>query len=125
MAWTSWWKTLQPEGRKVDSQAWPLPRMDLMTADWLSVGRTGPTGIFLVIVVLAWWGHHTQGAGQMEEFLVAVEDVLWALTQIASLPPPPQSLPGPESISSKSNRNTKSKAKRDLDTEADEPRNKK
>jgi hypothetical protein len=115
---------MQPEGRKSDIDVWPLPRMDFTTADWLSVARTGPTGLILVIVALAWWGHHVQGAGQMEEFLVAVEDVLWALTQIASLLPSPQPLWVPDSVSSKSSRGTK--VKRGLDSELpEEPKNKK
>ena len=117
---------MQPEGRKSDPDVWPLPRMDLTTADWLSVARTGPTGLLLVIVSLAWWSHHVQGPGQMKEFLDAVEDVLWALTQIASLPPPQLPSLAPDSISSKSTRNTKLKGKRDLDSEVDnEPKNKK
>lgn len=119
---------MQPEGRKSGPDLWPLPRMDFTTADWLSVARAGPTGLFLVIVALAWWGHHIQGDGQREEFLGAVDDVLWALTQIGSLPLPPLPLPSPDSISSKSTRlgGTKPKGKRDLDSEVeDERKNKK
>ena len=110
---------MQPDGRKTDPQAWPLPRMDFTKEDWSSIARAGSTGLLLVVVALAWWGHYIQGAGQMEEFLVAVEDVLWVLTQIAG------SLPDLESISLKSTRNTKPKAKRDLDPEDDDPKNKK
>jgi hypothetical protein len=125
LAWSSWWKGMQPEGRTSDADVWPLPRMDSTTVDWSSVARTGPTGVFLVIVALAWWGYYLRGAGQMEEFLVAVEDVLWALTQIASLPPPSLPLMAPDSISSKSTQNTKPKGKRDLDAEnTDEQKNK-
>ena len=124
MAWMSWWKGMQPDGRKSDPQAWPFPRMDFTTADWLPVAHAGPTGLLLVVVSLAWWGHHVQGEGQMEEFLLAVDDVLWVLTQITSLTPP-QSLPAPESVGSKSTRNMKPKPKRDLDLEAEEPKNKK
>ena len=116
---------MQPDGRKADPKAWPLPRMDSTAADGLSVARVGPTGLLLVVVSLAWWGHHVQGVGQMDEFLVAVDDVLWALTQITSLPPPQQSLPAPESVSSKSTQSAKPKAKHDLDREVDEPKNKK
>jgi hypothetical protein len=125
MAWRSWWNGMQPEGRKSDAEAWPFPRMDFTTADWMSVARAGPTGLLLVVVSLAWWGHHVQGEGQMEEFLVAVDDVLWALSQITSLQPPPHSLPAPESVSSRSSRNAKPKSKRDADPETDEQKNKK
>jgi hypothetical protein len=115
---------MQPEGRTADPDVWPLPRMDFTSADWSSLARTGPTGVFLVIVALSWWGHYVQGVGQMEEFLVAVEDVLWALTQMASLPPP-LPLMAPDSISSKSTRNIKPKGKRDLDSEnTEEQKNK-
>ena len=123
MAWRSWWNGMQPDGRKSDAEAWPLPQMDLTSADWMSVARAGLTGLLLVVVSLAWWGHHVQGEGQMEEFLVAVDDVSWALTQITSLPPPPQSLPAPESV--RSDRNTKPKSKREADPEFDEHKNKK
>lgn len=114
---------MQPEGRKTDPQAWLLPRADFTTEDWSSVARAGPNGLLLVVVTLAWWGHHIQGAGQMEKFLVAVEDVLWVLTQIAGLPPPSLKSPAPDSSSS--NRSKKQKAKRDLDPEIDRPKNKK
>ena len=107
MGWKTWWKGLQPDGRKTDPEAWPLPRSDFTTADWFSVACAGPTGLLLVVVALAWWGYYVQGEGQTEEFLIAVDDVLWALTQMASLPPP------------------KPKAKHDLDHEDDEPKNKK
>lgn len=114
---------MQPDGRKTDPQAWPLPRMDFTSADWFSVARSGPTGLLLVIVSLAWWGVHVQGEGQMEEFLVAVDDVLWALNQMITLHLP-QSSPAPESVGLKSTRNTKPKAKRDLDQDDEEPNNK-
>lgn len=107
MAWQTWWKGLQPDGRKADPQAWSLPRCDLTAADWSSLAHVGPTGLLLVVVSLAWWGYYVKGEGQMEEFLVAVEDVLWALTQMAGSPPP------------------KPKAKHNLDHEDDEPKNKK
>ena len=107
MAWKTWWKGLQPDGRKADPQAWPLPHGDFTATDWFSVARAGPTGLLLVVITLAWWGYYVMGEGQTEEFLVAVDDVLWALTQMASLPPP------------------KPKGKHDLDHEDDEPKNKK
>jgi hypothetical protein len=114
---------MQPDGRKSDPQTWPFPRKEFVTADWSSVARAGSTGLILVIVTLAWWGHHVQGKGQIEEFIVAVEDVLWALMQIESLPLPP---PTSEITNSKSARNKKAKAKRDLDAdEVDEPKTKK
>jgi hypothetical protein len=125
MAWISWWKGMQPEGRKTDPQAWPLPRMDFTTEDWSSVARAGSTGLLLVVIALAWWADHIQGAGQLEEFLVAVEDVSWVLSQIAGLPSPSLMLPDRQSISPKSSRSTKPKVKRDLNPKIDEPKNKK
>ena len=105
MAWKSWWKGMQPDARKTDALAWPLPRIEFMSANSISVACTGPTGLLLVVVALAWWGLHVQGEGQTDEFLVAVDDVLWVLTQIAGLPKP--------------------KVKRDTDHEDEEPKNKK
>lgn len=101
MNWKTWWSGLQPDGRKADARAWPLPRSDLTIADWSSVAHAGPTGLLLVVIALAWWGYYALGEGQTKEFLLAVEDVLWVLTQIESLAPP------------------KAKTKRDLDHEDD------
>ena len=81
MVWKTWWSGLQPDGRKADPQAWPLPRSDFTTADWSSVAHAGPTGLLLVIIALAWWGYYAMGEGQTKEFLLAVDDMLWVLTQ--------------------------------------------
>ena len=106
LGWKTWWSGLQPDGRKADPQAWPLPHSDFMTADWSSVACAGSTGLLLVVIALAWWGYYATGECQTKEFLLAVDDVLWVLTQMESLPPP------------------KANTKHDLDHEDDGPNNK-
>ncbi|KAJ7690742.1 hypothetical protein B0H17DRAFT_935690, partial [Mycena rosella] len=59
-SWWKWWRTFQPKWRTiVNSYMWPQhdQRQELVTAaDWAALRHPGPNGIFLLVLMLYWWG---------------------------------------------------------------------
>jgi hypothetical protein len=82
MQWRKWWIAIQPEWRLTDEH-WPLLREVPLGSDWSSFLCGGPNGLFLVILTLFWWAQATQTDHSQEEFLSAVSDVHWVMTQVS------------------------------------------
>ncbi|KAJ7088020.1 hypothetical protein B0H15DRAFT_801079 [Mycena belliarum] len=81
--WWAWWRVMQPPGR-VEGKA--LTRPDHMErSEWSELAKThGRNGILLVVGCLLWWGEAakaTNEKGELEQWLLAVSDVKWALRE--------------------------------------------
>lgn len=83
-SWLAWWAEIQPPGR-IEEGGITLST----TAEgllWQKLAKTGPSGMFLVLVGLAWW--RRLGGAEDVEWLNAVLDVEWALHQVLASSPP-------------------------------------
>ncbi|KAJ6517554.1 hypothetical protein DFH09DRAFT_940422 [Mycena vulgaris] len=79
--WWIWWQALQP-GERVFFEG-RLSEPD--DADWSAMMKlNGKNGFLQVMATLLWWGHTANGDDPFAqlEWLVAVEDVRWALGQM-------------------------------------------
>ena len=83
MQWQKWWIAMQPKWRLTD-QDWPLLREAPDAADWSSFLCGGPNGLFLVVLTLFWWARAVQTDRSQEDFLSAVADVHWVMTQVST-----------------------------------------
>ncbi|KAF7797970.1 hypothetical protein EIP86_009177 [Pleurotus ostreatoroseus] len=73
--WWAWWRGLQPDWRATDSNDGPL--LQDGTGDWEKLRRPGRNGILHVLLSLWWWKSHP--SANDADWLVAVDDVQWAL----------------------------------------------
>lgn len=71
---------MQPAWRDGDSLGMAIPA----NADWGSVLRGGPNGLFLVILALSWWVEGMQPDQQDLELFKAVNDVEWVLSELVA-----------------------------------------
>lgn len=71
---------MQPAWRDGDSLGMAIPT----NADWGSVLRGGPNGLFLVILALSWWVEGMQPDQQDLELFKAVNDVEWVLSELVA-----------------------------------------
>jgi len=86
-AWHAWWFAMQPDWRqKASKTSWPLSRALSPDDrhDWNHLFRAGPNGLFLLMMSLAWWAESIAKSAvpQYHEFGIAVDDVLWVLSDI-------------------------------------------
>ena len=80
--WHKWWAAMQPAWRLSD-KIWPLLREAPATTDWSGLQYGGGNGFFLIILTLSWWAQAVQNDLSQEDFLSAVDDVHWVITQIS------------------------------------------
>ncbi|KAL6298296.1 hypothetical protein BKA93DRAFT_703316, partial [Sparassis latifolia] len=76
--WWGWWTSLQPSTWAVGDDG--KPQQDWSAVVWDSLCITGPNGLLLVVVCLAWWGMVVVGkasADQENNWCAAVADVAW------------------------------------------------
>ncbi|KAH6907127.1 hypothetical protein BKA70DRAFT_1105186, partial [Coprinopsis sp. MPI-PUGE-AT-0042] len=74
-----WWRLLQPSWHSFPEGPRSLPD----GADWSSLVKVGPAGIYTVIVPLAWTLHAGGGTSDIASDLWdMVDDVTWVLQQI-------------------------------------------
>lgn len=82
--WKKWWIGLQPKVR-ITSE-WPPSRVVSDDTTWDVLRRVGPTGFFIVMMTLSWWGKAVTGVeGSVEDdsgFQVAVDEVNWVLEKM-------------------------------------------
>ena len=74
---------MQPDWRSQGS-VWPPPRdIPAVGHNWGKLAHSGPSGFFLVIMALGWWGKLVEShSGDLAEFEVAMDDVLWVVCNI-------------------------------------------
>lgn len=80
-AWWAWWVHIQPPGRREDG-SFSLARRDAGSIAWTRLNKSGPDGLFLVLVGLVWW--KMMIGSEDEDWCKAVVDVTWALYEITS-----------------------------------------
>jgi len=82
--WRAWWTFIQPAWREGTGNDWPLIRHVPSGADWTALEHGGANGLFLVLMALLWWGTAipSQCDKQHAEFVMAVHDVDWVLTEL-------------------------------------------
>ena len=87
--WRAWWVSVMPSWRRLaDIGDWPLGRQVPTNGEpWKAAYRFGPHGVHQLIVGLFWWKSYVGGSDvQRKEYLSAMEDVLWVLQHLSSLP---------------------------------------
>ena len=52
-SWWAWWTDIQPAGREVGGDT--MHGADGSLIDWRRLCKSGPTGIFVVLITLVWW----------------------------------------------------------------------
>jgi hypothetical protein len=78
--WKLWWATMQPAWRGGKSLGTAIPT----DADWKSVLRGGPNGLFMVILALSWWVCAMKPDQQDLELFKSINDVEWVLSELVS-----------------------------------------
>jgi hypothetical protein len=80
--WKKWWVGMQPKVRI--SSEWPPSRVVSDDTTWDVLRRVGPTGFFIVMMTLSWWGKAVTGieGGVKDDFQVVVDEVNWVLEKI-------------------------------------------
>ena len=69
-----WWMSCQPAWRQ--NKGWPLPRDIPSTTNWgIKASARGQNGIFLVVMLTAWWASSIKSEKDWAGFDQAVEDV--------------------------------------------------
>lgn len=79
--WWAWWVDVQPAGRGNQSSDLLLNR-PAHGLDWKRLHKTGPNGLFFVVVSLVWW--RNMADSEPSSWLDAVNDVGWVLSQMQS-----------------------------------------
>lgn len=79
----------KPSGKKT----WPLSRTGAPQFEgWTAVRRSGPSGIALVVLGLAWWKIATSdGTTERDECQATIEDFSWVMSQLLKVDAPPSS----------------------------------
>ena len=84
-----WWTSLMPgwrlppAGCDTAETKWPLRRAVPDDEPWLKVRKSGPGGIFLVLLGLSWWRlRSVHGQSSRREYASVVEDVAWVLKEV-------------------------------------------
>ncbi|KAL6302864.1 hypothetical protein BKA93DRAFT_751001 [Sparassis latifolia] len=83
MMWWAWWTSLQLSARPVGKDGRPQKNESVTIWDDLCI--TGPNGLLLVVLCLAWWGSAVVGGASPDEendWCAAVEDVAWSLSKM-------------------------------------------
>jgi len=81
---------MQPDCRQEKGKApWPPSKVLPPMNEWKRLTRAGPNGFFLIVLTLAWWADTIAKtlAPYYAEFKIAVDDVLWVLSEIIREPP--------------------------------------
>lgn len=79
--WWAWWVDIQPAGRCEEGK-FTLARRDVGHVNWKRLSKSGPTGLFLVLLGLVWWKMMIGEAD--EDWSKAVVDVTWAIHEMKS-----------------------------------------
>lgn len=83
--WKKWWIGIQPKVR-ITSEWPPSREVSDDTTTWDVLRRVGPTGFFIVMMTLSWWGKAVTGVegsvGDDSGFQVAVEEVNWVVEKM-------------------------------------------
>ena len=106
-SWILWWTSCQPSWRR---KAWPLPRDNEGTTNWMKIGARGRSGLLLVVLSTAWWAFSIKSNEEWVIFDEAVDDVEWVIGQVtdsskaleASTPAPAKPAPAKPAPSKKS-----------------------
>lgn len=78
----TWWSTLQPSTRAKTSSG-TLSRKRLSKDAWVPLMQGGPNGVFLVVMLLAWWIRAAgEGTDDLRAALEMADDLGWAFSQI-------------------------------------------
>lgn len=75
----AWWVDIQPSGRLIEGD-FVLARRDIGAIDWKRLRKSGPGGLFLVLVGLTWW--KLMIGDDNSDWAKAVVDVTWALHEM-------------------------------------------
>ncbi|KAJ7161443.1 hypothetical protein C8R43DRAFT_881169 [Mycena crocata] len=90
MLW-DWWVSLQPAWRKPVGVTKTLPRSDeqrdaALAGDWAKLRIPGPNGVFMVVLVLYWWGRALgQNVKMTERWAGAVSDAKYMFDGLIAL----------------------------------------
>jgi hypothetical protein len=82
--WMKWWETLQPEWRVGDAGGIGRCREVPAGANWAALRKGGTSGMYTVVVSLAWWV--SKGLDNNDSVWEIVGDVEWVLTELGKLP---------------------------------------
>ncbi|PBL03193.1 hypothetical protein ARMGADRAFT_1021927 [Armillaria gallica] len=70
----------------VDRPLPPNPETRHDEGDWEKMDRLGQNGLYSVVASLGWWGRSVQhSSSAREEWLLAMEDVCWAMECVATM----------------------------------------
>jgi hypothetical protein len=78
-----WWVSLQPTERGEDLSRLPKG------LEWKQLNIGGPFGMFSFVISLSWC---IEALGTLPEFMALVDDVTWALKELANVGEPPASI---------------------------------
>lgn len=83
VSWWAWWRDNQPRRRPVNAQGSHTEETS-DKVDWNELYVTGPTGLVLVLMTLAWWGVaiYDRDEALQQDWLDAVEDVAFVLERV-------------------------------------------
>ncbi|KAJ3493262.1 hypothetical protein NMY22_g20234 [Coprinellus aureogranulatus] len=82
--WKGWWQMLQPDWQRDDSGS-TRGRVVPDTGDWGALRKGGTSGLYTVVVSLAWWvGRVSDPNNALWD---VVGDVEWVLIELGKLPP--------------------------------------
>lgn len=90
----TWWSGLQPKWRAVAGITRPLTARERGMGSWDEMRAAGINGYYSFIAALAWWGRSIDGIAlkkrrekARDDWVLAVEDLIWVLTATANSPP--------------------------------------
>jgi hypothetical protein len=84
--WT-WWKGLQPKWQDVGQTPGMLMSIHQQgRGSWVELDKPVQNGFLTVVSLLSWWGQVSHTEAETTEWLAAIEDVDWVLTQMLKVP---------------------------------------
>ena len=94
--WTTWWTSCQLAW--CQNKGWPLLMDILSYTNWgIKASACGQNGLFLIIMLTAWWASSIKSKKDWARFDEAVEDIWWVIDQainsleVLPVPTPPAS----------------------------------
>ena len=83
----AWWKGIQPKWQDVGQTQGILTTIHQQgEGSWVELDKPGQNGFLTVLSLLSWWGQASHTEAETMEWLAAVEDVDWVLTEMLKVP---------------------------------------
>lgn len=94
-----WWHKIQPHFRQNGGELLPLPNVTQSESDgdpWVTLRKSGPNGLVIIILLLSWWGNHAiSGTETEQQWRDTITDVQRVLQKITILPSNKRLAPDP------------------------------